>query len=1207
MKIEVGYWNINGLSEDKCREPDFIKAIYKYDIICLTETWEEEKNKQKLETIEIPKGYMSLRQIRKNKHKRAKRNSGGILVIYKETLHKYITEHNKKNENIFWLRIDNKILGLEKNVFLGITYISPIYSSIYNTNPHMENTFECLKKQLASFNKDDLIILGGDFNARTGNLNDFIIDDNTNYVPLPEFYKRDTFVRERVNQDKTINKFGEELRELCISTNLKILNGRTLGDLTGQFTYIGKNGCSTVDYILVSEDIMTGDDDIITYFKVANLNHLSDHRLISVKLGKNIIAANNNNNIKETIKLSTLQKYNKPCREHFTKTLDSPMIKQKIKQSINKISTETGIDSIDKTVDVIENIMNEAAGNLKQYKPSINDSQKPSGPRRRNKYKKPWYNNDCRLLKRNMNYTCKALSINPQNPDIRGKFYTLKKKYRKLTKYLKRKYERGIIQELESCHQTDNNFWKTLKKLTNTKPNTTLPDPIELQKYFTELYNENNLGEPTFDAKEEEIINTNETINIDHEITINEIEVHINKLKNKKAPGLDGIFNEMLKYSNKELLKLYKELFNKIFQSGEFPQKWNTSLTRLIHKGGSTLNPSNFRGISLTSNLCKLFTSILQTRISTILEKNKIIAREQGGFRKGFRTSDHLFVLNTIIKKYINKGEKIFSCIVDLKKAFDSVWREGLKYKLKKVGFGEKLVNLISAMYEDTSTSLLHGQNMLPEIKTNKGVKQGDNLSPTLFNIYVNDFPKKLAEGQTSPVKIAGKDTNCLMWADDIIILSKTKEGLQQCLNNMYKYCQEWKLEINRKKTKVIVFNKTGAKIKSQFYLHTYLLENVTQHPYLGFTLAASGTLTHGTQILIDKAKKSWFTILRLLGKSKQKNINTYITLFDYIIKPIAMYACEIWGENIKTVNNIADFGNSPCERFHTRVCKNILGAHRKTSNIATLLEIGRFPISSEIQMRMVKYLFRLETLDTSGLLYSAYLEQKHNMNNNIRNWLNTTKDILDRNGLSYLHMKHRTKEDIITIKKDTQIAKQRIEDTFTQEALYYVKNKSIAKEGKLIFFGEIKNSIKMENYLKIQNIEYRNALRDIRMSTHKLNIEVGRYENKARIQRLCETCILGHIESEDHFILECPTYEDIRSQFFTEMYNDLHINLKKMGTTGIKYIFEEGSLTTFKKFGKFLVTCWKIRNHTLGKNIHVPNTSGKKHPIPNPSLPVSL
>ena len=404
----------------------------------------------------------------------------------------------------------------------------------------------------------------------------------------------------------------------------------------------------------------------------------------------------------------------------------------------------------------------------------------------------------------------------------------------------------------------------------------------------------------------------------------------------------------------------------------------------------------------------------------------------------------------------------------------------------------------------------------------------------------------------------------------------------------MYKYCQEWKLEINRKK--VIIFNKIGAKIKAQFYIHTSLLENVTQHPYLGFTIAASGTMTRGTQILIDKAKKSWFAILRILGKSKQKNVNTYITLFDYIIKPIAMYACEIWGENIKAVNNIADFGNFPWVRLHTRVCKNILGAHSKTSNIATLLEIGRFPISSEIQIRMVKYFLRLETVDTGGLLHAAYQEQKLNMNNNFRNWLSTTKNILDRNGLSYLYMKHRTKDDdTTTIKRDIKIVKLRMEDTFTQEALHYIKNKSITKEGKLVFFGEIKNGIKMENYLKLQNIEYRNALRDIRMSTHKLNIEVGRYENKKRSQRLCETCNLGQIESEDHFIFECPTYEDSRSRFFKEMYKDLRINLHKTGTIGIKHIFEAGSLATLKKFGKFLVACWEIRNYILRK----------KHPRP--------
>ena len=93
------------------------------------------------------------------------------------------------------------------------------------------------------------------------------------------------------------------------------------------------------------------------------------------------------------------------------------------------------------------------------------------------------------------------------------------------------------------------------------------------------------------------------------------------------------------------------------------------------------------------------------------------------------------------------------------------------------------------------------------------------------------------------------------MWADDIILMSETKEGLQQCMNNLYNYCNQWKLVINFKKTKVMIFNKSGAKMKNvQIYLQTRLIENVTQYPYLGFRIAASGTLNHGIQnILIKK------------------------------------------------------------------------------------------------------------------------------------------------------------------------------------------------------------------------------------------------------------------------------------------------------------------------------------------------------------------
>ena len=100
--------------------------------------------------------------------------------------------------------------------------------------------------------------------------------------------------------------------------------------------------------------------------------------------------------------------------------------------------------------------------------------------------------------------------------------------------------------------------------------------------------------------------------------------------------------------------------------------------------------------------------------------------------------------------------------------------------------------------------------------------------------------------------------------------------------------------------------------------------------------------------------------------------------------------------------------------------------------------------------------------------------------------------------------------------------------------------------EGKLVFYGKIKDRMRRE--LKLQNIEDRNTLRDIRISTHKLSIELGRHENIERSQRLCETCDMKITGTEEHLLLECPTYEALRIPFFTEMRKDLHLNLKQGG-----------------------------------------------------------
>ena len=413
-------------------------------------------------------------------------------------------------------------------------------------------------------------------------------------------------------------------------------------------------------------------------------------------------------------------------------------------------------------------------------------------------------------------------------------------------------------------------------------------------------------------------------------------------------------------------------------------------------------------------------------------------------------------MLQTVIEKYLKRGEKLYACFVDLKKAFDSVWRQGLFQKLHEIGLGPKTINLISDMYRNTYTSLIYHNKILPKIPTTKGVKQGDNLSPLLFNIFINDLPTIIGNGNTHPVKLDGVDINSMLWADDIVIVSETSEGLQRCLNNLSNYCKEWKLEINLKKTKTIIFNKIGKNIKSvKFQLNSVNIENVIEYPYLGFTITASGKFHMGIQKLIDKGQRAWFSILQILHKSKYKNIETYITLFDNIIKPIILYACEIWGIT-KNNGNIDGLGKSVIERFHFKICKQIIGVNRKASNIAVLAELGRYPLYIEIQERMIKYLLRFRIIQKDRLLFKAYQEQIKNLDEN-ENWLNNTKNILDRNGFSYVFINQIKSGSIIgenNIKETSKRIKNRSKDIFEQNILHHIKSKSESNEGKLIFYA---------------------------------------------------------------------------------------------------------------------------------------------------------
>ena len=155
---------------------------------------------------------------------------------------------------------------------------------------------------------------------------------------------------------------------------------------------------------------------------------------------------------------------------------------------------------------------------------------------------------------------------------------------------------------------------------------------------------------------------------------------------------------------------------------------------------GDSGDPDNYRGISLISCFGKLFTMAINERLTNYLDVVGSIGDEQAGFRKNYSTLDHIYVLSSLIDLYKNKGKHIYCAFIDYKKAFNLVDRSSLWIKLLRNGINGKILNVIHNMYLNAKSCVKMYSNLSPLFKCGIGVRQGDNLSPLLFALYINDF-----------------------------------------------------------------------------------------------------------------------------------------------------------------------------------------------------------------------------------------------------------------------------------------------------------------------------------------------------------------------------------------------------------------------------------------------------------------------------------
>ena len=196
---------------------------------------------------------------------------------------------------------------------------------------------------------------------------------------------------------------------------------------------------------------------------------------------------------------------------------------------------------------------------------------------------------------------------------------------------------------------------------------------------------------------------------LDKNITYDEIIKASRQLKNHKAVGYDSICNEMIKSLVKtKFINVVRSLFNAICLKSYFPKLRKISYITPIFKDDHSFDPNNYRGISVSSCLGKLFTLIFNERLIKFLDDKKVLSYCQIEFKRDYRTSDHIFILNTVLNSYFSRGKRVYACFFfDFSKAYDSVWRVGLLYKLILNGLSTKFIHLIKSMYEDLQLSVL--------------------------------------------------------------------------------------------------------------------------------------------------------------------------------------------------------------------------------------------------------------------------------------------------------------------------------------------------------------------------------------------------------------------------------------------------------------------------------------------------------------------
>ena len=270
----------------------------------------------------------------------------------------------------------------------------------------------------------------------------------------------------------------------------------------------------------------------------------------------------------------------------------------------------------------------------------------------------------------------------------------------------------------------------------------------------------------------------------------------ISKLNPKKAHGFDGISAELLRKCSHEIAFPLKLIYDKALQTGLYPNTWKKANVQPVHKKNSRQIVSNYRPISLLCICGKIFEKVIFDNMYAFFKVNNLISPNQSGFRPGDSTINQLLSIAHEIFVGFEDFDETRAVFLDISKAFDKTWHDGLIYKLKQMGIDGDLVKLLGDYLSNRfQRVVLNGQESGWK-KINAGVPQGSVLGPLLFLVYINDLTDNIS-------------SNIKLFADDSSLFTRVRnnanatfERLTNDLATITNWASQWKMKFNPDITK---------------------------------------------------------------------------------------------------------------------------------------------------------------------------------------------------------------------------------------------------------------------------------------------------------------------------------------------------------------------------------------------------------------------